>query len=170
MSNDTELFSIVPPLMSCARVGPAAPPRWLRVVAAVCVPSCRWSHLATLAVFAAALAAPAAAAQAPVILWLSNPTLPGQTCLLNGAFLAADCAVSLTALANASATVDVPLLPNQTSSMSAAFTVPTTLPQDGFSVVLVCPGAPPSAPALLNTAQPWWVQVRARPLSARSSV
>jgi hypothetical protein len=64
-------------------------------------------------VVAAALLAAAAAAQAPVLLWLSNPTLPGQTCLVNGAFLAPDCVVTLTALGNASASFSAPLLPNQ---------------------------------------------------------
>lgn len=111
----------------------------------------------------AASAAAAAAAPLVAITAASQPVLPGETLVLHGAGFASECAVNVTLLSSGCGAGGCPAssltpLPGQVADWSLKVTLPPTLPVGACAVVVDCPGAPPSAPATVNAAAPWWHQ------------
>ena len=93
----------------------------------------------------------------PAITWLSEPTFPGETLLLHGAFFAAACTLTVApSPPTAAAPVTLPCLPNQASDASLKFLLPPSLPVGALSLHLSCPTG--NASAVLNAASPWWFQ------------
>lgn len=99
-------------------------------------------------------------AHSATISWASNPTWPGETLLLQGAFNTPQlCALNVTpSPLHGDATVVLSPIPGHAFSSSLKFLLPPSLPSRAFSLTLSCDGSGPSAPLLLNAAAPWWHQ------------
>jgi hypothetical protein len=116
-------------------------------------------HLAAAAAAVAAEAAPLVA-----ITSASQPVFPGETLVLHGAGFTPECAVNVTLLANGCPpgagcpAVALAPLPGQVADWTLKATLPPTLAVGAYAVVVACPGSPPSAPAVVNAAAPWWHQ------------
>jgi hypothetical protein len=120
-----------------------------------------------LCVPALLLLAAVGVAQAPRVLWASDPVGPDETVLLIGEGLAADCRVEVARLADGAAPPDdapLSLPPGATTSeglqpsgQSLKFVLPQALQPGVFAYRVVGAGGA-SEPQLLNQAAAWWAQ------------
>lgn len=116
---------------------------------------------ATVCILNAAVAAAATAAPAPVLTWLSEPTLPGETLLVHGAGFTLNCSLIVTpspAAPGWNSPAVLPAIAGQSTEGSLKFALPASLPPGALSVAVSCGDGAPSAPWLLNAAVPWWAQ------------
>lgn len=99
---------------------------------------------------------PGNAAASPVVLWTSDPVLPGDAISVSGSGFVSACTINLTA---ASSGVEFSLIAEPGTLFDAALvvTLPVEAALDAYSLVVACP-AGNSSPWWVNRAKPWWLQ------------
>ena len=98
------------------------------------------------------------AANVPIIFWASEPTWPGETLLLHGAYFDNGCSLNATpSPARGELSILLSPIPGHEATGSLKFSLPRSLPSRALSLVLTC-GGHVAAPRLLNAVVPWWFQ------------